>query len=63
MQLGKLTSFIIILKDIHKMDKGKDAKSKLKSLIEYLAKTGGREKVHYALFSYAGWCSISADTW
>lgn len=45
------------------MDKGKDSKSKLKSLMQYLALTGGREKVSLTLLSFAVWCSISVVSW
>ena len=41
------------------MDKAKDnSKSNLKSLIQYLALTGGREKVLLTLFS----CAVSYNT-
>lgn len=37
--------------------------SKIKSLIKYLAMTGGREKVQIVKLSFAVSCNISADSW
>jgi hypothetical protein len=41
--------------------KTEDKKSTLKSLITYLAITGGREKVINIIFRYAVLCNIFAD--
>jgi hypothetical protein len=46
------------------MNNSKDnSKDKLKSLIKYLAMSGGREKVPHSLFSFAVLCNIFVDSW